>query len=213
MGIVPLRGDNKGEIAVTGDAGRTEALRDTVRAEVREVSRIWWLLLILGILWTGLGMFVLSYRVDSLAVVATLVGVALLYGGITQLVVASQVHAWRWLLVVGGVLGVVAGIIAFVWPGATLYVVSILVAWYLAISGILHIVRALAGAKLPWWWTRLLLGIAELVLGVWALRSWQRSLFTLVTLVGIWAICYGIEEIFAAFALRHAGRRSEQLVS
>jgi uncharacterized membrane protein HdeD (DUF308 family) len=198
---------------MTGDAGRAEALRDTTRIEVRQVSGVWWLLLIVGILWTGLGMFVLSYRVGSLAVVATFVGVALLYGGITQLVVASQVHAWRWLLVVGGVLGVVAGIIAFAWPGATLYVVSILLAWYLAVSGIVHVLGALAGTKPPWWWTRLLLGIAELVLGVWALRSWQRSLFTLVTLVGVWAILYGVEEIFAAFALRHAGQRAEQLVS
>ncbi|HEY6794122.1 MAG TPA: DUF308 domain-containing protein [Kineosporiaceae bacterium] len=198
---------------MTGEVGRAEALRDTARAEVREVSGVWWLLLILGILWTGLGMFVLSYRVSSLAVVVTIVGVALLYGGITQLVVASQVHAWRWLLVAGGVLGVAAGITTFVWPGATLYVVSILVAWYLAISGIVHVVSALAGAKLPWWWTRVLLGIAELALGVWALRSWQQSLFTLVTLVGVWAICHGIGEIFAAFALRHAGRRAELLVT
>lgn len=170
------------------------------------------MLLILGILWTGLGMFVLSYRVGSLAVVAVFVGVALLFGGITQLVVASQVHAWRWLLIVGGVVGVAAGIIAFTWPGVTLYVVSILVAWYLAIFGIVYVLSALAGPQLPWWWTRLLLGIAELVLGVWAVRSWQRSLFTLVTLVGVWAIFYGVEEIFAAFTVRQAGRRAERLV-
>ena len=62
------------------------------------------------------------------------------------------------------------------------------------------------------WWTGLLLGIAELVLGVWAVHSWQRSLFTLVTLVGVWAIFHGVNEIFAAFGVREAGRRAEQLV-
>jgi hypothetical protein len=36
------------------------------------VSAVWWWFLILGILWTALGMYVLSYRVGSLAVVATL---------------------------------------------------------------------------------------------------------------------------------------------
>src|SRR5512135_1391307 len=197
---------------MTSDVRRTEALQDTVRAEVREVSGVWWLLLILGILWTGLGMFMLPYRVGSLAVVAVFVGVAFLFGGITQLVVASQVHAWRWLLIVGGVLGVAAGIIAFAWPGVTLYVVSILVAWYLVIFGIVHVLSALAGSQLPWWWTRLLFGIAELVLGVWAVRPWQRSLFTLVTLVRVWAIFYRVEEIFAAFTVRQAGRRAERLV-
>jgi hypothetical protein len=37
----------------------------------------------------------------------------------------------------GGDPWVLAGIIALVWPGVTLYVVSILVAWYLILFGIL----------------------------------------------------------------------------
>lgn len=60
----------------------------------------------------------------------------------------------------------------------------------------------LAGPKLLWWWTGLQLDISELVLGVWAARSWDRSLVTLVTLVGVWAISRGVTEIFAGFTLR-----------
>jgi len=176
------------------------------------VTAAWWWFLILGVLWTGLGMFVLSYRVGSLAAVAALVGTAFLFGGIAQLVVASRAPAWRWLFIVSGILGVVSGILTFVWPGVTLYVVSILVAWYLIVFGMVHLVGALAGPKPAWWWTGLLLSIAELVLGVWAVHSWQRSLWTLVTLVGVWAIFHGVNEIFAAFAVREAGRRAEQLV-
>jgi hypothetical protein len=44
-------------------------------------------------------------------------------------------------------------------------VVSILVAWYLITFGIMHLAGALAGPKLAYWWTQLLLGAAELVLG------------------------------------------------
>jgi len=176
------------------------------------VSAVWWWFLILGILWIGLGMFVLSYRVGSLAVVAALVGVAFLFGGISQLVAASRASGWRWLFILVGILGVAAGILAFVWPGVTLYVVSILVAWYLIVFGIMHVVSALAGPKLAWWWTALLLGVAELVLGVWAVRSWERSVFTLITLVGAWAIFHGVNEIFAAFSVRETGRRAERLV-
>ena len=196
---------------MTSDVRTKDVVQDAVRTGVHEATAIWWWFLILGIVWTGLGMFVLSYRVGSLAAVAGLVGVAFLYGGITQLVVASQVRAWRWLLIVTGILGIVAGVVTFVWPDVTLYAVSILVAWYLVIFGIVHIVTALAGPKLPWWWTRLLLGIAELVLGIWAVHSWQRSLWTLVTLVGAWAIAHGVNEIFAAFAVREVGKQSERL--
>jgi uncharacterized membrane protein HdeD (DUF308 family) len=181
-------------------------------AGVRDVSAVWWWFLILGVFWTLFGMYVLSYRVGSLAAVAALVGVSFLFGGVTQLAVAARVREWRWLFIVAGILGVAAAVVTFAWPGRTLYVVSILVAWYLIIFGGLHVVSALAGPKLAWWWTQLLLGVAELVLGVWAVRAWQRSLLTLVTLVGVWAILLGVSEIFAAFSLREAGKRVERLI-
>jgi uncharacterized membrane protein HdeD (DUF308 family) len=50
-----------------------------------------------------------------------------------------------------------------------------------------------------------------LVLGVWAVRSWERSLLTLLTLVGVWAIVVGVNEIFAAFTLREAGKQVKRL--
>jgi uncharacterized membrane protein HdeD (DUF308 family) len=77
--------------------------------------------------------------------VAALVGVALLFGGLTQLAVATRVQSWRWLVIVAGILGVAAGILTFVWPAITLYVVAILVAWYLIVFGVMHLVGALAG--------------------------------------------------------------------
>jgi uncharacterized membrane protein HdeD (DUF308 family) len=165
-----------------------------------------------GVAWTLFGTYVLSYRVGSLAAVAALAGVAFLFGGVTQLAVATRVQSWRWLFIIAGILGIAAGILTFVWPAITLYVLAILVAWYLIIFGVIHLVDALAGPKLSYWWTQLLLGIAELALGVWAVRSWQRSLFTLVTLVGVWAVVYGVAEIFAAFSVRQTGKRAERLV-
>ena len=68
-------------------------------------------------MWTLFGMYVLSYRVGSLAAVAALVGVAFLFGGITQLAVASRVQSWRWLFILSGILGVAAGIVTFALAG------------------------------------------------------------------------------------------------
>jgi uncharacterized membrane protein HdeD (DUF308 family) len=140
-------------------------LREAMREGARELSGYWGWFLVLGIVWTLFGMYVLSYRVGSLAAVAALVGVAFLFGGITQPAVASRVQSWRWLYILSGIMGMAAGIGTFVWPGITLYVVSILVAWYLIAFGIIHLVDALAGPKLGYWWTGLLLGVAELARG------------------------------------------------
>jgi uncharacterized membrane protein HdeD (DUF308 family) len=194
------------------DSRPSTQLGDTLRRGVREASGVWWWYLILGVAWIWYGMFVLSYRVGSLTAVAALVGVAFLFGGVGQLVAAGRVETWRWLYIVSGILGVAAGIMTFVWPDITLYVASILVAWYLIGFGIVHVVNALAGPKVSWWWTGLLLGIAELVLGVWAVRSWERSLLTFMTLVGVWAIVIGVNEIFAAFSLRETGKEAERIL-
>jgi uncharacterized membrane protein HdeD (DUF308 family) len=198
---------------MTSDVKTPDLLRDTIRAGARGASAARWWLLALGALWIWFGTFVLSYKVGSLVAVATFVGVAFLFGGITQLAVASRVPTMRWLSIVGGILGVAAGVLTLVWPDITLYTVSILVAWYLIVFGTIHIVNALAGPKLSWWWTGLLLGISELVLGVWAARSSERSLVTLVTLVGVWAICRGVDELFAAFTLRQVGKQADRLVA
>ena len=194
------------------NASTSNPFQDAVRSGVRDLSSVWWWFLTLGVLWTLFGTYVLSFRVGSLAAVAAFVSVAFLFGGVTQLAVATRVQSWRWLFIISGILGIAAGILTVVWPAITLYVVSVLVAWYLIVFGIVHLVGALAGPKLRYWWTQLLLGIAELVLGVWAVRSWQQSLVTLVTLVGVWAIFHGVGEIFAAFSIRHAGKRAERLV-
>jgi len=184
-----------------------------LRAGVRDLSGIWWWFLLLGILWTLFGMFVLSYRVGSVAAVAAFVGVAFLFGGITVLALAAWVPGWRWLFIVVGILAVAAGIMTFAWPDITLYVVSVFVAWYLIVFGIIHLVSALAGPRLAWWWTQLLLGVAELVLGVWAIRSWERSLLTLVTLVGVWAIFHGVSQIFGAFSRREVDKGVDRALS
>lgn len=200
-------------MTTTTDVKAPDPLRDVIRDSARDATATWWLLPVMGALWIWFGMFVLSFQASSLVAVATFVGVAFLMGGIAQLVEASRVPEMRWLSVVGGILGIAAGVVTVLWPDISLYAVSVLVAWYLIVFGTIHITTALVGPKLSWWWTGLLLGISELVLGVWAARSWESSLVTLVTLVGVWAVCRGVNEIFAGFALRQVGKQADRLVA
>ena len=177
------------------------------------MSSGWRWLVALGTLWIWFGMFVLSFKVGSLVAVASFVGAAFLFGGITQLVVSSRVPTLRWLSILGGTLGVVAGIVTFAWPDITLYVVSVLVAWYLIVFGTIHIVNALAGPKPAVLVDRAAARHLRARPGVWATRSWEHSLVTLVTLVGVWAICRGVSEIVAGFTARQVGSQADELVA
>ena len=182
------------------------------RDAIRGVTRAWWLFLIIGVVWILFGMFVLSYNAGSLLVLAIFAGVTFIMTGINQLLSFGRVEGgWRWLFLVGGALSIIAGIIAFVWPGRTLLVLSVVLAWFLVFKGIVDIVAAFSNHGRPWWWMTLILGILELLLGIWAAGYPGRSLFVFVNVVGIYAIFYGFTELFAGFELRGLGRRLDRL--
>jgi uncharacterized membrane protein HdeD (DUF308 family) len=180
------------------------------RDALRGVTSAWWLFLILGVLWILFGMFVLSYNVGSLLALAIFAGVTFIFTGVNQILAAGRAESWRWLYLVGGALSIIAGLIAFVWPGRTLLVISVVLAWFLVFKGIVDIVAAFTNHGRPYWWVTLILGILELLLGIWAVGYPGRSLFVFVNLVGIYAIFYGFTELFAAFELRGLGKRLDR---
>jgi uncharacterized membrane protein HdeD (DUF308 family) len=172
------------------------------RDPIRDLTRSWWLFLVLGILWILFGMFVLSYNVGSLLALAIFTGVTFVMTGFTQVLGAGRADSSRWLHLLGGSLSLLAGFVAFIWPGATLLVLSVILAWFLVFKGIVDTVGALTSIGRPWWWVTLILGMLELLLGIWAAGYPGRSLFVFVNLVGIYAVFYGVTELFAAFDLR-----------
>src|SRR5258708_32654862 len=105
------------------------------------------------LVWTRLAVFVLVYLFGAFAVVGGIIAVstALRYS-----------HEEGCALLLGeGILGIVAGVVAFAWPGITLLFFVFLVAAWAIVTGILQIVRAFMvplGAGREW-----LLGLAGLV--------------------------------------------------
>src|SRR5947207_2677491 len=104
---------------------------DVDEREVAEAyAAKWWLFLVTGILWLLLGFIVLSLRPASISVVIILIAVAFWLGAMTQFALAVVADGgWRVLSIVGGIVALAAGIAAIVWPGPTLVVISIFVAW------------------------------------------------------------------------------------
>jgi uncharacterized membrane protein HdeD (DUF308 family) len=167
-----------------------------------EVHRVWWLYLVTGIAWVFYGLFVLSLRPGSVASLAWFAGFAFIFGGFSQFIIAQRVDSWRWLFYVGGVIAILAGILAFAWPGKTLVVLAVFIAWYLVIGGIFSVISAFVGPKRDWWWMGIIVGLLQFVLGVWAIGSPGRELLLMVNLIGIYMIFFGVSEIFAAFSVR-----------
>jgi uncharacterized membrane protein HdeD (DUF308 family) len=171
-----------------------------------DVTRLWWVYLVFGIVWILFGMWLWSYRVGSLVALAALIGITFMFSGITEIVVGLRLPALRWLAVGIGVLSVVAGFVVLIWPGPTLYVIAVFLGWFLFVIGIVHVIRAFIRIGEPYWWLLLIQGLIEFALGAWARGDHTRSLFLFINLAGAFAIVRGTMEIFAAFELRRAGR-------
>jgi uncharacterized membrane protein HdeD (DUF308 family) len=163
----------------------------------------WWLLLVLGIAWLIVGFLVLSFDFETIAAIAYFAGFAFIAIGLSEIFLAFIVPGWRWLRVVYGVLAIGAGIVALAWPGRTFLVLAGILAWYLLFSGTFRIIAAFVDRHdYDLWWLSLLVGLAELVVGFWAIGYPGRATVLLVVWVGAAAIAAGISDIFLAFRMK-----------
>lgn len=174
------------------------------RAIAEAYADKWWLFLISGILWLLLGFIVLSLRPESISVTVILIAIAFWLGAFTQFALAMVTSGgWRVLTIVSGILAVAAGIAAIVWPGPTLVVISIFVAWYLLIRGIFDVAISLSHTHIHGWWMGLISGVISIGLGAWAIGNPDRSVLLFVTIIGIWCIFKGIADLMAGFSYKN----------
>lgn len=110
---------------------------------------------------------------------------------------------WWWLFVLRGVVGVLVGLVAFVWPTITAVALVLLFAAWMVLEGGSSLVAALRDAEKGR--EALLLGVeglAGIAAGVVAFAWPAPTLVVLALLAGAWAIASGLLEIAAAIRLR-----------
>ncbi|MDP1877946.1 MAG: DUF308 domain-containing protein [Actinomycetota bacterium] len=96
-----------------------------------------------------------------------------------------------------GITSVIVGIIALVWPGATVLVIAILLAIWLIVSGIFEIVRGFSRGLSGGMRALLFItGILSVILGVIAFRSMFQAVEILAIFVGIMFLFRGFGALF-----------------
>ena len=167
------------------------------------VGKLWWVLLITGILWLVIGLFVLQAHYGSAVAIGYLVAFWLLFAGVAECVAVGLSTGWRWLHIVFAVAFVIGGILALTAPFQTFMVLAALIGIFLVVKGTFDFVIALAMRhEIDLWWMTLIAGIVEMSLGVWAIGYSGRSAALLLLWVGIGAVIRGIAEIVMAFHVR-----------
>ena len=108
-----------------------------------------------------------------------------------------------WLAVLRGLLAVIFGVAAFVWPGITFDVLVLLFGAFAFVDGILLFgFGLLAAGKHDRGWPLVLSGILGVAVGVLTFFQPAAVALGLIFVIGIWAVVTGLLEIVAAVRLR-----------
>jgi uncharacterized membrane protein HdeD (DUF308 family) len=178
---------------------------------VKSVAKaVWWLVLLRGIFMVIFGIIALVSPGIALLTLVWLFGFYAILDGITAVMIGVRARGephWVWLIV-QGVVSVLAGVIALIWPGVTALVLLFVVAFWAIILGIGEIGGAFASRKSgsnAWGWT-LAAGVLNVIFGV-LLLIWPASgILTLIWLVGIFTLAGGIALIVLAFRVRSVAK-------
>ena len=169
--------------------------------------------------WIALrGVFALIFGVMAVAMPGITLAILVMFWGAYALIdgVVALVAGFRiresgkplWALIVLGLLGIAAGVIALVWPGLTaLTLVWVIGLWAIAI-GVLQIVAAIRFRKyLEGEWLHALSGVLSLLFGIVLMARPAAGVVALVWIIGGFAIMFGVVLIGMALRLRSLRQR------
>jgi uncharacterized membrane protein HdeD (DUF308 family) len=184
-------------------------LGDTLR---QQYHRTQWRLIIRGLLALAIGIFLIARPIASALILALVIAIWALVHGITDIVHAFDLRplfrGW-WVLLLGGLAGVVFGVLAlYYYPGLSLVLVVVLFGLWLFISGIFGVYLAVEEkrAGLQWGWS-LAWGLLSVIAGIAALIYQGITLAAVLVLIAVFAIVSGVLQLVAAFRLRSVAHR------
>jgi uncharacterized membrane protein HdeD (DUF308 family) len=167
-----------------------------------EIAKAWWVVLVAGLVSVVVGIVILSidWTAEDLALI---VAILFIVRGVLHALSRPIDGSGRGWNVFVGILEILVGVAFVAWPSPTLHVVAIFIGAWVIVSGLLHILGALANRhdRGPWALT-FVFGIIELAIGIVMLARPVQTLGLVIALAGLWAIVAGAFQIVLSFEIR-----------
>ena len=173
----------------------------------------WWTFVLRGIFALLFGILAFVAPGPTLTTLIFVYGFYAILNGAFALYTAWNLRSYDrwWVFLLEGLLGIAAGVIAFIYPGAAaIAFLSILAGWAILV-GILQIVAAIRLRQvIENEWSMGLGGLASVIFGV-LLIVWPRSgLVTISWLIGFYAVAFGIMLLLLGSRLRGLNKTIRQ---
>lgn len=170
------------------------------------IARNWWVYLLRGLAAVAFGAVALFWPGIALGALILLFAVYALTDGVLSiggLLVGARIGPW-WAHLLMGLLSIAAGVIALVSPGVTAIVLLFVIASWAIANGILGLYTAIRYSKiLTNEWMLGLSSVLAIAFGVVLLLSPGAGILSLVWLLGIFAVAWGVSLVVFAFRVRN----------
>jgi uncharacterized membrane protein HdeD (DUF308 family) len=175
------------------------------------LARAWYWIALRGLFAVLFGIFAFIWPGITLAVLVLMWGAYAIADGVMALIAAYTMHEEgkpMGSLIVVGILGIAAGVVAFLWPAMTALVLLLFIASWAVLMGIFEIAAAIRLRKhIENEWLLALSGVVSIVFGVLMFLQPGAGALAVVWLIGSFAIFFGILLIALGFRLKGlAGR-------
>jgi uncharacterized membrane protein HdeD (DUF308 family) len=168
------------------------------------VQNYWKFFLIEGIALFFLGLLAIGSPQMTTISLEYVIGILLFVGGIVQLYRAWNTRdGGKFFAYLSALVTVITGILVFTHPIIGTITLTLLIASYFLVEGLLYIFYAIKHWSLLKWKGLLLNGIVTLALGLLIMQGWpDNSLWVIGLYVGIYLVFLGLGLVVMAFQLR-----------
>lgn len=169
------------------------------------LARNWWAFALRGVLGILFGIVALAWPRVMLGSLVIVFAAYAVVDGIFAIVASWHVATrhGRWLpFLLEGIVSLLAGVLAFLWPGFAVVVFVLMVAiWALITGGLLLVAAFRLGPEHGRWWFALG-GLASLVYGVLLIAMPGVGAVVLTLWIGAYALVFGAAMLVGALRLR-----------
>lgn len=177
----------------------------------------WWALALRGAVAILFGLAAFLRPDIALEALILLFGAYALVDGVFSIVGVfggTRMGTPRWLLFVEGVVSVLAGLIAFIFPGLTAVALLYLVAAWAVITGVTQAATAIRlRQEIQGEWALILGGALSVLFGLILAVLPAVGILSLIWLIGFYAVAFGVLLLIVAFRVRgqQSGGRSSRV--
>jgi uncharacterized membrane protein HdeD (DUF308 family) len=171
---------------------------------VDELARHWWVVGLRGLAAIIFGILAFAWPGMTLGVLVLLFGIYAIVDGVLGLIAAVRGDApHRVVLGIEGIVSVLAGIAAIVWPLITALVLLYIIAFWAIVTGVLEVYAAVRMRRAISNELGLIIGgILSILFGIVLIVAPGAGALAVVFLIGAYAIIFGIALLGLAWRLR-----------